>query len=271
MICQRSTSAVVQIFTKTGYLVDVYLDDFFGAEISSLAQQAFDQLGDLFIQLGLDSSPEKDCPPATTMVCLGILVNTVTFTLEVPPARVTELLAELRVWTTSSSFTKKQLQSLLGKLSFVTACVKPGRIFMARLLNRLQACNAASRHWYSITNDMQLDIQWWLHFSPQFNRVSLIKPFLWDFQCFNFATDACLRSGGATCRLDCIRFIFPHDILSLSLHINALELFTIVVAVKYWAPQLRGSKFIVSSDNSTAVAVINSSASADPFMQRCLR
>ena len=259
MICQRSTSAVVQIFTKTGYLVDVYLDDFYGAEISSRAQQAFDQLGDLFIQLGLDSSPEKDCPPATTIVCLGILVNTVMFTLEVPPARVTEL----RVWTTSSSFTKKQLQSLLGKLSFVTACVKPGRIFMARLLNRLQACNAASRHWYSITNDMH-------HFSPQFNRVSLIKPFLWDFQCFNFATDACLRSGGATCRLDCIRFIFPHDILSLSLHINALELFTIVVAVKYWAPQLRGSKFIVSSDNSTAVAVINSSASAE-FMQRCLR
>ena len=95
MICQRSTSAVVHMFTKTGFLADVYLDDFYGAEISSRAQQAFDQLGDLFIKLGLDSSPEKDCPPATTMVCLGILVNTVTFTLEVPPARVTELLAEL--------------------------------------------------------------------------------------------------------------------------------------------------------------------------------
>jgi len=128
---------------------------------------------------------------------------------------------------------------------------------MACLLNRLEACNAASHHRYSITNDMQLDIQWWLHFLPQFNRVSLIKPFLWDFQCFNFATDASLCGGGATCRSDCIRFIFPDDILSSSLHINTLELSTIVVAVKHWALQLQGSKFIISSDNSTAVAVIN--------------
>ena len=74
--------------TKLFFLVDVYLDDFYGAEIASCAQQAFDQLGDLFVTLGLDSSPEKDCPPATTMVCLGILVNTVTFTLEVPPVTI---------------------------------------------------------------------------------------------------------------------------------------------------------------------------------------
>lgn len=139
-------------------------------KIASCAQQAFDQLGDLFIKLGLDSSPEHDCPPATTMVCLGILVNTVMFTLEVPPARITELVAEFRVWTKSSLFTKKQIQSLLGKLSFVTACVKPGRIFMACLLNRIRACNAASRHRYLITNDTQLDLQWWLHFLPKFNR-----------------------------------------------------------------------------------------------------
>jgi len=256
MICQRSTSAVVHIFTKTDFLADVYLDDFYGAEIASHAKKAFDHLGDLFLKLGLDSSPE-DCPPATTMVCLGILVNTTTFTLEVLAARVMGLLTQLRVWTKSSSITKKQLQSLLGKLSFVTACVKPGRICMACLLNRLEACNAASHHRYSITNDMQLDIQWWLHFLPQFNRVSLIKPFLWDFQCFNFATDASLCGGGATCRSDCIRFIFPDDILSSSLHINTLELSTIVVAVKHWALQLQGSKFIISSDNSTAVAVIN--------------
>lgn len=45
----------------------------------------------------------------------------------------------------------------------------------------------------------------------------------------------------------------------------------IVIAVNDWAPQLPGSKFIISSDNSIAVVVINSSASADPFMQCCLR
>ena len=44
------------------------------------------------------------------------------------------------------------MQSLLGKLSFVTACVKPGRIFMLRLLNSLHAtaavhdCELTARH-----------------------------------------------------------------------------------------------------------------------------
>ena len=64
------------------------------------------------------------------MNCLGILVDTVAFSLEVPATRLTNLQAELTTWQVASFFTKKQLQSLLGKLSFVTVCVKPGRIFM---------------------------------------------------------------------------------------------------------------------------------------------
>ena len=63
----------------------------------------------------------------------------------------------------------------------------------------------------------------------------------------------------------------PNCISMSSLHINALDLFTIVVALKHWAPQLQGRKFIVACDNSAAVAVITSNASKDPFMQRCLR
>ena len=130
MICQRTTKAVVHIFTEQGFLADVYLDDFCGAEYPSLATSAFSQLSQLFHQLGLDSAPDKDSPPSTSMICLRILVDTVAFTLEVPATRLTDLQAKLRTWQAASFFTKKQLQSLLRKLSFVTACVKPGRIFM---------------------------------------------------------------------------------------------------------------------------------------------
>ena len=137
MICQRTTKAVVHIFTEQGFLADVYLDDFCGAEYPSLATSAFSQLSQLFHQLGLDSAPDKDSPPSTSMICLGILVDTVAFTLEVPATRLTDLQAELTTWQAASFFTKKQLQSLLGMLSFVNVCVKPSRIFMARLLNSL--------------------------------------------------------------------------------------------------------------------------------------
>ena len=271
MICQRTTKAVVHIFTEQGFLADVYLDDFYGAEYPLLAAQAFSSLGQLFQHLGLDSSPEKDSPPSTSMICLGILVDTAAFTLEVPPSRLDDLQAELTIWQSSTGFTKKQLQSLLGKLSFVTACVKPGRIFMARLLNTLRECTQPARHRYTISAPMLLDIQWWLDFLPRFHRVSLIKPSSWDFESLNFSTDACLHGGGATCQTECISFVFPSCISPDTLHINALELFTIIVSLKHWAPQLRGRKFIIACDNSAAVTVINSTTSKDPFMQRCLR
>ena len=83
MICQRTTKAVVHIFNEQGFLADVYLDDFYGAEYPSVAAQAFSQLGQSFHQLGLDSSPEKDSPPSTSLICLGILVDTAAFSLAV--------------------------------------------------------------------------------------------------------------------------------------------------------------------------------------------
>ena len=53
----------------------VYLDEFYGAECPSLADNAFATLQSIFDTLGLASSPEKDSPPAFVMVSLGILVN----------------------------------------------------------------------------------------------------------------------------------------------------------------------------------------------------
>ena len=82
MICQRSTKAVIHIFTQAGFSADVYLDDFYGAERPSLAENAFATLQSIFSILA--SLPEKDSPLAFEKVCLVILVNTKDFTLRVP-------------------------------------------------------------------------------------------------------------------------------------------------------------------------------------------
>ena len=141
----------------------------------------------------------------------------------VPATRLTDLQAELTTWQAASFFTKKQLQSVLGKLSFVTACVKPGRIFVARLLNSLRECKRPAGHRYPISANMLLDIQWWLTFLPQFDRVSFMKPSFWDFESLNSSTDACLHGGGATCRTECISSVFPDCSSPSTLHINALN------------------------------------------------
>ena len=128
----RCRLAVIHIFTKEGYTDDVYLDDFYGAEHPADSHFAFARVQDLSDELGLQSSSEKDCHPSTRMICLGILADTEKMLFEVPADRLSDLKTELLQWTQFSTFTRRQLQSLLGKLSFVTACVRPGRIFMSR-------------------------------------------------------------------------------------------------------------------------------------------
>ena len=241
MICQRTTKAVVHCFTQLGFLADVYLDDFYGADLPARASTAFTSLKQLLQELGLQTSPDKDSPPSTKMVCLGIDVDSEEMSLSVPAFREQELLQELSLWSQSSRYTKKPLQSLLGKLSFVTACVKPGRIFMACLLNNLRSFSQ-SRSSCPISDDMRADISWWSSFLPLFNGVSLIKASSCDFSDLHFATDASLTGGGAICLDECFHFQFSPDILTGASHISSLELYTIVVAVQFWAPNTRSRK-----------------------------
>ena len=60
LACQRTTKAVSYILNEEGILVDVYIDDFYGAETQDLVDLSFDRMTQLFSGLGLQSSPDKD-------------------------------------------------------------------------------------------------------------------------------------------------------------------------------------------------------------------
>ena len=114
-------------------------------------------MNSLFAKLGLMDAPEKDSPPSHEMLCLGIWINTSDMTLSIPAYCVEELQLELNAWLTKCSFTKRELQQLLGKLSFVSTCVRQGRAFMSRLLNALRRLGEqASRH--PLSKDLRADI-----------------------------------------------------------------------------------------------------------------
>ena len=80
-----------------------------------------------------------------------MICPTVAFPLKVPTTSVMDLQAAWTTWQAASFFTKKQLQSLLGKLSFLTVGVKPSIIFMAQLLNSLRECKQPAGDRYPIS------------------------------------------------------------------------------------------------------------------------
>ncbi|KAL9959290.1 hypothetical protein ACROYT_G032601, partial [Oculina patagonica] len=136
--CQRTTKAAAFILNNHGIMADVYIDDFYGAAQPTSSHHAFACMNRLFSELGLQASPEKDTPPSCEMTCLGVQINTASMVLTVPQFRLQDLQAELSSWSHKTSCTRKDLQRLLGKLAFVTSCVRPGRAFMCRLINTLK-------------------------------------------------------------------------------------------------------------------------------------
>ena len=117
------------MLNQQGVLVDVYINDFYGADSADYAHASYAHMIKLINNLGLQTSPEKDVPPTHEMICLGVTVNTLTMTMMVPEFRLKDLQDDLSRWLNKSHFVQRDSQQLLGKLAFVTARVHPGRTF----------------------------------------------------------------------------------------------------------------------------------------------
>ncbi len=116
------------------------------------------------------------------------------------------------------------------------------------------------------------DLMWWYKFLPGYNGVSKMAIEEWSQPDEIFAMDACLEGcGGWNSNRQFFHTPFPVDILQKGLHINALELLTIIVAYKICGHQWAGKCLLVKCDNEASVTVMNSGKSKDYFMQACLR
>lgn len=133
-LCQRMTNAISFIMFKIGVLILNYLDDLASAETRENAEFAYCTLGTVLQKCGIEESVDKASPPSTIMTFIGVLFNSETMTVEVTPERLTEIKALIVRWLDKDQATLKEIQSLLGKLNFVAACVRPGRIFISRML-----------------------------------------------------------------------------------------------------------------------------------------
>lgn len=127
----------LHFFFALGYSCTNYIDDFGSTETPDKSTTAFNALGDLFTSLGLQSSPDKDCPPTTSMVFLGIHLDTLAMSMSITPECLQELLHRCSSALSSSSISRHDLQLLLGVMSFVTARVRPAHVFMSTLLSTL--------------------------------------------------------------------------------------------------------------------------------------
>ena len=271
-ICQRVTSAVVYMMEQCGYFVLNYLDDFAGAESPDQAEMVFNLLKKLLENCGFEESVEKACAPSTVMSFLGVEFNTVELTLSVTPERVNEILLLVQDWLDKPFATVKELQSLLGKLHFISSCVRPGRLFVSRLLTWLRSL-PDDRNAHVIPLYVRKDLLWWSCFLNTYNGISMMFLEDWSQPDEFLESDATLCSCGGwnPQKKEFFHVKFPDFILKLTLHVNQCELLALMICVKLWSCCFSNKKIMLKCDNQSTVAVLNSGSTKDSFMQCCLR
>ena len=272
---QSTTTAVTWIHRKDGVATDGheynalnYSDDLGGAEQGERADTSYQKVAKLLADLGLDEAEDKATPPATSMTYLGVLFDSISFTKSIPPEKIAELLDILGKWSTKSTCTKRGLQSLCGKLLWVARCVQHSRVFLSRLLAALKTMSdALPYHKISLSDEMKLDIQWWLLYMRSFNGMDfIIDP---GFIKFSYKGDACMEGGGGYHLEEYWSRTLPDWMRTDPIHLK--EYWVLLVSIKLWGPSWSGHAVELFVDNTAVCLTCVNQKPTDPTMAAFLR
>ena len=269
-VFHRLTQAVKRMLIRKGLNATVvYLDDFFiKADTFQECLKALNMVIGLLRKLGFSINWKKVTDPTTRIVFLGIEIDSVSMCLRLPDDKLHQVREELMRFQSRKRASKKQLQSLAGKLNFCAGVIFGGRVFLRRIIDSINSLKA-DNHKMKLTESIRADISWWQSFMSTFNGKSMLldkKPIQSVF------TDSCTAAAGGIYDGDWFYVNWALDWpLVSNLHINSKEILAACLAVSRWAPCWRNKRIYIQSDNVTAVAAINKGTSRNPFIMACLR
>ena len=268
-IFHRLSQAVRRMMSRRGFTIVAYLDDFFICEkTKQRCAEALRILIALLRKLGFCISWSKVTDPCQQIVFLGVEIDSTTMELRLPSAKLEELKAELSAFQLRRRASKKQLQSLAGKLNWASAVVRGGRVFLRRIINGIMHLQC-DWHKLRISGEILQDIKWWHNFMSTFNGKSLL---LKNMPITSVVTDACKSGAGGVFQNDWFYVNWEEDYpFATSMHINELEAFSVALAVKRWAPLWRNRRVIVNCDNAATVSCINKCTSKNAILMTFLR
>ena len=287
---QRLTTSVCWAHRRLGLETDDetmynslnYCDDFGGVEeTQSRALQSSEAMATLLEDLGLEESTDKYHPPSTSMPYLGVQFDSEKMTMSVPADKLEELREEVNMWSRKKKATKKNLQQLLGKLFWVSKCVKFSRTFMCRLLLQLKEMNKHPENKkIELQEDCKLDIKWWNRYLRQFNGVELIyhdDPLLISLEdalqvgVHVNCGDAQMWGGGSYYQEEYWSRPFPLWLKDPSIPIHIKEFFVVLASAWMWGDRWRGSIVYIYCDNEAVVQVLDKEKPKDVKMMSMLR
>lgn len=268
--CQRVTSMIRHLMADMDHIVFNFVDDFMGIERTAKVQQAAETLKRLLRDLGVSEAEDKAVPPCYIIEFLGILFDLWEMVMMIPEDKVNDIIRELQQWLGRSLTTRNQLERLLGKLQFAASCVRPGRVFVARIINTLKGMPREGLQ--PVESSMRKDVMWWKTYLRAYNGQCMMWLQNWETHLGILETDACLQGMGAVMGQKCWRTKLPEElVLDNSWSIAHYEMLAIIVTLQVWDTHLHGRKVVFKCDNLAVVQIINTGKANDELLQSCLR
>ena len=220
MFFQRCSDAIRYIMASHGF-PDLfnYIDYLIYVGLPSKIDAAFDFLMSLLSDLGLEVSTKKLVVPSTSVVCLGILIDSQERTISIPPEKLNQIANLCSLWTDKTYCSKRDLQSLLGHLLCIAKCIKPARIFLNRMLQTLR--DNVDKTKILLTDTFFRDLNWFNLFLSQYNGVTFYDNLTCQAE---IHLDASLTGLGA---------VFDNMIYSLPIERNYTEVLSGLVVSKF--------------------------------------
>ena len=247
-----------------------YLDDFFLCASSfSECHSNMRIVQDAFQELGIPLAPDKVVGPSPALTYLGIEIDADAQIIHLPTEKLQELHRILATWSARKKCTKRELLSLIGSLSFASKVVKPGRMFLRRLIELSTTVQNLNHH-ISLTVESRADLHWWIQFLSQWNGVEFFQSHPVTSDAMLLFTDASGVHGfGAV--YGCHWFACTWPTAMLPYHINFKELFAIVAAVFTWGNRWTNKQIIINTDNLTLTNIWKTGSSRDKDVMRLVR
>ena len=165
---------MVQFLTSLGIKCTMYVDDLLiCADDAATCARHMEVASAAFWWLGFICNAEKQEGPARSLEFLGYILDTKRNVVTIGEDRQHELLAALKR-ATAKRIDIKELETLIGKLSFAAGVLQGTRTYVYRLYKDFQAADAAGDTELTLSAGALLDVRWWLRIlsgTPPASRI----------------------------------------------------------------------------------------------------
>lgn len=283
-ICTQLLSVLGFALHEVGITHVRYLDDILLISRSRVEAHAhLRQACTIIASLGLVVNATKTVMPTQVCAFLGVDIDSVRCILACTPERVAELLSLGDDFAGRKSASKKDILSLIGKLSFASQVLVGARPFLRSLIDTVYNTYKNTFHpLLPLTPEFHDDLRYWCRVMTTWNGTAKWRdtpnPFV-------ISTDASFDGFGIYVEGVPPDLVQSHPTLlhsgicgrwhidfdSPDIDIGIREFFAILYAAHIYAPLLRDRSLHIYCDNQSDVAIITRQSTRSSGILRLLR